>query len=108
MEAARSSAWLVEDGETVDVGQEIVEIETDKATIAHPADAAGVLETVAGVGDSVAVGEVIARVGVAAEPIASREPGGRSRLRSNRQGGGGATSVTPPGPAAGRGLMEST
>jgi pyruvate dehydrogenase E2 component (dihydrolipoamide acetyltransferase) len=80
MEAGTIIAWLVEDGETVDVGQEIVEIETDKATIAHPADAAGVLETVAGVGDSVAVGEVIARVGVAPERIASgsRAGGGLS------------------------------
>ena len=43
MEAGTIIAWLVEDGETVDGGQEIVEIETDKATIAHPADAAGVL-----------------------------------------------------------------
>ncbi len=77
MEAGTIIAWLVEDGETVDVGQEIVEIETDKATIAHPADAAGVLETVAGVGDSVAVGEVIARVGVAPERIASGSRAGR-------------------------------
>ena len=83
MEAGTVIAWLVEDGETVDVGQEIVEIETDKATIAHPADAAGVLETVAGVGDSVAVGEVIARVGVAPEPIGS----------GSRAGGGVSTSA---------------
>ena len=83
MEAGTIIAWLVEDGETVDVGQEIVEIETDKATVAHHADAAGVLETVAGVGDSVAVGEVIARVGVAPEPIAS----------GSRAGGGVSTSA---------------
>ena len=93
MEAGTIIAWLVEDGETVDVGQEIVEIETDKATIAHPADAAGVLETVAGVGDSVAVGEVIARVGVAPERIAS----------GSRAGGGlsssGAAGDDEPSPA---------
>ena len=92
MEAGTIIAWLVEDGETVDVGQEIVEIETDKATIAHPADAAGVLETVAGVGDSVAVGEVIARVGVAAEPIASGSPAGGG-LRTNGKAAGAL--VTP-------------
>jgi pyruvate dehydrogenase E2 component (dihydrolipoamide acetyltransferase) len=66
MESGTIVAWLVEDGATVEVGQEIVEIETDKATAAHPSDAAGVVETVAGVGDTVAVGEVIARVGVPA------------------------------------------
>jgi len=71
MEAGTIVAWLVEDGETVEVGQEIVEIETDKATMAHPSDVAGVLETVAGVGDTVAVGEVIARVGVAQRAVAS-------------------------------------
>ena len=71
METGTIVAWLVEDGETVDVGQEIVEIETDKATVAHPSDAAGVLETVADVGDTVTVGELIARVGVAQEAVAS-------------------------------------
>ena len=71
MEAGTIVAWLVEDGETVDVGQEIVEIETDKATVAHPSEAAGMLETVADVGDTVSVGELIARVGVAQEAAAS-------------------------------------
>jgi pyruvate dehydrogenase E2 component (dihydrolipoamide acetyltransferase) len=70
MEQGTIVAWLVEDGETVVVGQELVEIETDKATMAHAAEAEGALQIVAAVGDTVAVGEVIARVGVAAEPAA--------------------------------------
>jgi pyruvate dehydrogenase E2 component (dihydrolipoamide acetyltransferase) len=79
MEAGTIISWLVEDGATVDVGQEIVEIETDKATVAHPSDAGGVLETVAGVGDTVSVGEVIARVGVVQETV-------RTGTRTDRDG----------------------
>jgi pyruvate dehydrogenase E2 component (dihydrolipoamide acetyltransferase) len=97
MEAGTIVAWLVEDGETVDVGQEIVEIETDKATVAHPSDAAGVLETVAGVGDTVTVGELIARVGVAHEAVAA----------GSQTGGDGSATVpagddvpeSPPAPS---------
>lgn len=58
--------WLVADGAPVAVGQEIVEIETDKATMAYASEAEGVIETVAAVGDTVAVGELIARVGARA------------------------------------------
>jgi pyruvate dehydrogenase E2 component (dihydrolipoamide acetyltransferase) len=59
--------WLKENGAQVEVGDELVEIETDKATMAYESPAQGVLEIVADVGDTLAVGDVIARLGVAAE-----------------------------------------
>ncbi|MFW5784401.1 MAG: lipoyl domain-containing protein, partial [Spirochaetota bacterium] len=34
------AAWLKEDGETVDEGEEIFELETDKATLGVPSPAA--------------------------------------------------------------------
>src|SRR5207245_1216236 len=48
-------------------GEELVEIETDKATMSYESDQDGVLEIVASEGDTLAVGELIARVGEAGE-----------------------------------------
>jgi pyruvate dehydrogenase E2 component (dihydrolipoamide acetyltransferase) len=74
MEEGTIVAWLVDDGATVAEGQEVVEIETDKATMAHPAEAAGVLQIVAREGDAVPVGELIARVGVAGANASDAPP----------------------------------
>ena len=63
MEEGTILRWLVEDGQPVAVGDDLVEIETDKATMAHSADAEGILEIVAPEGATLAVGSLIARVG---------------------------------------------
>jgi pyruvate dehydrogenase E2 component (dihydrolipoamide acetyltransferase) len=54
--------WLKTDGDAVRAGEELVEIETDKATVVHDADEQGVLEVVAAVGETLPVGAVIARL----------------------------------------------
>jgi pyruvate dehydrogenase E2 component (dihydrolipoyllysine-residue acetyltransferase) len=66
MEEGTILRWLKADGEHVERGEELVEIETDKATMTYESDQAGVLEIVAGVGSTRPVGELIARVGQAA------------------------------------------
>ncbi len=63
MEEGTIVRWLKGDGDEVSRGDELVEIETDKATMTYEADGAGVLEIVAGEGDTLAIGEVIARIG---------------------------------------------
>jgi pyruvate dehydrogenase E2 component (dihydrolipoamide acetyltransferase) len=63
--------WLVADGETVKRGQEIVEIETDKATMAFEAPAEGPIWIVAADEAVVAVGDPIARIGGGAEAPAA-------------------------------------
>jgi pyruvate dehydrogenase E2 component (dihydrolipoamide acetyltransferase) len=63
MEEGTILTWLIEDGEPVAAGEDLVEIETDKATMTHTADGEGILEIVASAGTTLAVGEVIARVG---------------------------------------------
>jgi pyruvate dehydrogenase E2 component (dihydrolipoamide acetyltransferase) len=63
MEEGTIVRWLIGDGQPVVRGQELVEIETDKATIAHVAEADGVLEILAAEGTTLTVGELIARVG---------------------------------------------
>src|SRR3954447_13775048 len=72
MEEGTIVKWLKADGDSVARGDEIAEIETDKATMTYEADADGVLPIVASEGDTLPVGEVIARL--------------------NGEGGGGAAS----------------
>jgi pyruvate dehydrogenase E2 component (dihydrolipoamide acetyltransferase) len=66
MEEGTILRWLKGDGDEVARGEELVEIETDKATMTYESDQAGVLEIVAGVGTTLPVGELIARVGTTA------------------------------------------
>jgi pyruvate dehydrogenase E2 component (dihydrolipoyllysine-residue acetyltransferase) len=56
-------SWLREDGEQIGEGDELVEIETDKATMAYESPADGVLTIVAAVGETLPVGSVIATLG---------------------------------------------
>ena len=63
MEEGTIVRWLVADGAQVAVGEEIAEIETDKATMPFEADVAGVLRIGAPEGATLAVGAVIAHVG---------------------------------------------
>ena len=78
MEEGTIIRWLKADGDDVSRGEEIVEIETDKATMAYEADAAGRLSIVATEGATLPVGTVIATIGdradTAAAPAAA--PGG--------------------------------
>jgi pyruvate dehydrogenase E2 component (dihydrolipoamide acetyltransferase) len=68
MEEGTVLRWLKSEGDEVAVGDELVEIETDKANMVYESDAAGTLiELVADEGDTLAIGEVIARVGEASE-----------------------------------------
>jgi pyruvate dehydrogenase E2 component (dihydrolipoamide acetyltransferase) len=62
MEEGTILRWLVADGATVARGDELAEIETDKANMTYEADAAGVFRAVASEGDALPVGAVIALV----------------------------------------------
>src|SRR5690606_15502686 len=56
-------AWLKSVGDAVAADEPVVELETDKATLVLPAPVAGVLtEQLCAEGDTVAVGDVIARI----------------------------------------------
>src|SRR4051794_38551682 len=64
MEEGTILKWLVDEGGEVKRGEPLVEIETDKANMTYDADTDGVLiEVVAEEGDTLPIGEVIARVG---------------------------------------------
>ncbi len=63
MEEGTILKWLKSDGDEVKRGEELVEIETDKANMTYEADSDGTLSIVAQEGDTLPVGEPIARIG---------------------------------------------
>src|SRR3954454_11375826 len=87
MEEGTVLKWLVEEGGEVKRGEPLVEIETDKANMTYDADADGVLvEIVAQEGDTLEIGEVIARIGDAGE--AKSDGGGKAEEGGKEEAGG--------------------
>jgi pyruvate dehydrogenase E2 component (dihydrolipoamide acetyltransferase) len=76
MEEGTILKWLVAEGDEVQAGQPIVEVETDKAVVIHEADDDGtVLRLIVGEGANVSVGAPIAVFGAAGESLpASNSP----------------------------------
>ncbi|HWI23098.1 MAG TPA: dihydrolipoamide acetyltransferase family protein [Baekduia sp.] len=76
MEEGTILRWMKASGDEVKRGEEIAEIETDKATMAYEADADGTFEIIAEEGATLPVGELIARIGGGsgdAQPTASAD-----------------------------------
>ncbi|HSK49250.1 MAG TPA: dihydrolipoamide acetyltransferase family protein [Solirubrobacterales bacterium] len=98
MEEGTILSWLKQVGDEVAVGEEIVEIETDKANMAYESDVAGTLvEIVAQEGETLPIGTVIARVGDSDEGPAAKPAGpvtGDDSLAHPR-------GSSPPAPPAG-------
>jgi len=67
MEEGTILKWLKAEGDEVARGDELVEIETDKATMTYEADTAGTLSIVAQEGETLPIGQVIARIGAGGE-----------------------------------------
>ena len=81
MEEGTILDWLVDEGGEVKRGEPLVEIETDKANMTYEADTDGVLiEIVAKEGDTLPIGEVIARIG---EP--GEKPSGESKDEGEKE-----------------------
>ena len=64
--------WLVSDGDYVEKDQVICEVDSDKATLELPSEAAGVIKLIAEEGQTVAVGEVVAEIDVDAPAPAGK------------------------------------
>ena len=62
MEEGTIVRWLKRTGESVSAGEDLVEIETDKATVTYESELSGVLTVVAADGETLAVGSVIGRI----------------------------------------------
>jgi pyruvate dehydrogenase E2 component (dihydrolipoamide acetyltransferase) len=87
MEEGTILTWMREVGDEIKIGDEIVEIETDKANMAYESDVAGTLtEILAQEGETLAIGAPIARVGDSGEG-------------SDASAAGPVTAGDPPPPA---------
>jgi pyruvate dehydrogenase E2 component (dihydrolipoamide acetyltransferase) len=76
MEEGTVLRWLKSAGDEVAVGDELVEIETDKANMVYESDLAGtIVEILAQEGDTLPVGDPIARVGEAGEVVSGGNGG---------------------------------
>ncbi|HZV74373.1 MAG TPA: dihydrolipoamide acetyltransferase family protein [Conexibacter sp.] len=100
MEEGTILRWLKSSGDEVERGEELVEIETDKANMTYESDAAGVLEIVAAEGDTLPIGELIARIGGGGD-----SPSGQAARRAGPVDGGsvpagGAAETASPAPPA--------
>lgn len=100
MEEGTILRWLRRDGEEVRRGEELVEIETDKAAMTYESDQDGTLQTVAAEGDTLPVGELIARVGVPGDGLAAT---GGAAATEHASGAAAATSDQPVPSAAAAG-----
>ncbi len=68
------SQWLKQDGEYVNLDEPICEFESDKATLEFPAEAAGKLIYVAGEGDDLEIGALVAKIDTSAAAPANSSP----------------------------------
>ncbi|MFM6959453.1 MAG: 2-oxoglutarate dehydrogenase complex dihydrolipoyllysine-residue succinyltransferase [Schleiferiaceae bacterium] len=69
------ATWLVSSGDYVEKDQAIAEVDSDKATLELPAEAAGVIEILVEPGTTVAVGQVVCRIDTsAAAPEGGAKP----------------------------------
>jgi pyruvate dehydrogenase E2 component (dihydrolipoamide acetyltransferase) len=99
MEEGTILRWLKAEGEWVERGEELVEIETDKANMVYEADEDGVLTIIAAQGETVAVGAPIAALGEASagssgsdDPAKAAEPSGNDDPAKAAEPGRGSNS----------------
>ena len=92
------ATWLVADGDYVDKDQAIAEVDSDKATLELPAEAAGVITLKAEEGDAVAVGDVCCLIDTDAErPAGAAAPA--SKLEAAPAPKSAQAPATAPAPA---------
>lgn len=87
--------WLVEDGDYVEKDQEIAEIDSDKATLALPAEESGTIKLLVEDGTMVEVGQVVCHIDTSAEGSASA-----SKPKTDDAPEPGPASAPSPAPAS--------
>ncbi len=98
MEEGTIVRWLKRDGDEVARGEELVEIETDKATMAYESDTAGTLQITAQEGATLPVGSRIAVIGDddSAPGETAAEPAPVAQVEASAT----AAATEPPAPSA--------
>jgi pyruvate dehydrogenase E2 component (dihydrolipoamide acetyltransferase) len=103
MEEGTVAKWLVEVGATVERGQAVVEIDTDKATMEYEAEVAGtLLATVVPEGEDAPIGAVIAWIGEPGEEVPADDAAARPSAPAPAQPAAPAAARAEPSTSAGR------
>jgi pyruvate dehydrogenase E2 component (dihydrolipoamide acetyltransferase) len=103
MEEGTILTWLKQVGDEIAVGDELVEIETDKANMAYESDTAGTLqEILAQEGETLPIGSPIARIGDSANGDGTSDQGQAARPAGPVDAG------DPPPPARQEGVPPTT
>ncbi|WP_293888903.1 MULTISPECIES: 2-oxoglutarate dehydrogenase complex dihydrolipoyllysine-residue succinyltransferase [unclassified Sphingobacterium] len=68
------SQWLKQDGDYVEMDENIAELESDKATFELPAEKAGILRIIAQEGDTLEIGAVVCTIEEGAAPTGDSAP----------------------------------
>ena len=98
------ATWLVSDGDYVEKDQAIAEVDSDKATLELPAEAAGVITLKAEEGDAVAVGDVCCLIDTDAErPAGAAAPAPKPEAAPASAAAPTPSPVPSPAPAAPQG-----
>jgi pyruvate dehydrogenase E2 component (dihydrolipoamide acetyltransferase) len=115
MEEGTLVRWLVAPGAEVAIGDDLAEVETDKATVVMTAESAGTFEPLVAEGDDVPVGTPVARLDGAAEAVAvavganaAAEGAARAAVtaRAGNVNGGPSSGRTKASPIARRAARE--
>jgi 2-oxoglutarate dehydrogenase E2 component (dihydrolipoamide succinyltransferase) len=106
------SAWHKKDGETVQPGDVLLTLETDKVTTEITAESAGVLRIKAGEGQEVKIGEVVATIeeaGAASAPVPepAPAPAPAAKKKPAKQPEPAAPAPTPAPPVQETPVIES-
>ncbi len=90
------ASWLKEDGDYVFLDEEICEVDSDKATLAIPAEQAGIIKRIAAEGDVVQVGQVICTIDTDAKaPEGTSTPEPKKEVAEEKKAAAPAKSEAP-------------
>ncbi|MBN8868682.1 MAG: 2-oxo acid dehydrogenase subunit E2 [Solirubrobacterales bacterium] len=100
MEEGLIVTWLVDEGTEISQGEDLVEIETDKANMTFEADGNGLVHIVASEGDSLPVGALIAQLlGPGEEPTAGNDAGLSTTSPASTDHGQAEGNLSPTNPS---------
>ncbi|HEU4785174.1 MAG TPA: dihydrolipoamide acetyltransferase family protein [Ktedonobacterales bacterium] len=110
MEEGKILRWIKHEGDTIQKGEALAEIETDKVNIEAEAFAAGVLrKIIAQEGESIPIGQPIALIGKADEPLpdeATKTAAKPAKAASKQAQANGTAATATPASAAGTAIAE--
>src|SRR5689334_23084226 len=107
MEAGTIVKWLKSEGERVEKGEPLFEVDTDKATQEVEAEASGVLLKIAVESGEVPVGETIAVIGEAGESVEAPAPASPPAPEQQQPSAAAAPETEAPGRYGARPRNES-